>query len=78
MFSNLILFSFNEKEELIADMIYNFVIPEVEKQRIREKIKQRQHTYLRTVHDTIFNKIETLPKLSDGNTFITIIIHSVL
>ncbi|GLV42597.1 uncharacterized protein CBL_03336 [Carabus blaptoides fortunei] len=56
---------FNEKEELIADMIYNFVIPEVEKQRVREKIKQRQHIYLRTVHNTIFNKIETLPKLSD-------------
>lgn len=52
----------DEQEEIIADLIHNFVLPEVEKRLIRERIKKKQAKYLKTVHDTLYNDIEQLPK----------------
>ncbi|XP_029668588.1 cilia- and flagella-associated protein 91-like, partial [Formica exsecta] len=35
------------EEELVMDMIYNFVLPEVEKHNVRGKIRDRQQNYMR-------------------------------
>ncbi|KAF2883495.1 hypothetical protein ILUMI_22668 [Ignelater luminosus] len=53
---------FHDKEELVANLVHNFLLPETEKKIIREKIKNRQHNYLKTAHETIFNEIQNLPK----------------
>ncbi|KAK4873312.1 hypothetical protein RN001_015341 [Aquatica leii] len=51
-----------EKEELVANLVHNFLLPEVEKQMLRDRIKQKQQIYLKTVHDSIYDYCETLPK----------------
>ncbi|KAG7201665.1 hypothetical protein KM043_004395 [Ampulex compressa] len=60
-----------EQEEMIADMIYNFVLPEVDKQAVRKKIREKQQDYLRNAHAVIYEKIFDLPpveQLSIGET----------
>lgn len=51
-----------DQEELVADLVHNFLLPEVEKEMVREKIKARQKKYLIAAHDEIYNKMESLPK----------------
>lgn len=53
----------DDQEEIIADLVHNYVLPEVQKQYVRETIKKRQRQYLKTVHNAIYKKIEHLPKL---------------
>lgn len=48
-------------EELVADMIYNFVLPEVEKHNMREKIRDQQQSYMRNAYISIYDKILNLP-----------------
>ncbi|XP_012277666.1 cilia- and flagella-associated protein 91 isoform X2 [Orussus abietinus] len=48
------------EQEMVADMVYNFVLPEVEKQIIRENMKQRQQSYLQNAHAAIYNEILNL------------------
>lgn len=48
---------------MVADLVHNFVLPEVEKQFVRERIKKKQAKYLKTVHETVYNKIEQLPNI---------------
>lgn len=48
-------------EELVADMIYNFVLPEVEKHNMREKIRDQQQSYMRNACISIYEKILNLP-----------------
>ncbi|XP_011867141.1 PREDICTED: protein MAATS1-like [Vollenhovia emeryi] len=48
-------------EELVADMIYNFVLPEVEKHNMREKIRDQQQSYMRDAYMLIYEKILDLP-----------------
>ncbi|XP_069677545.1 cilia- and flagella-associated protein 91-like isoform X2 [Periplaneta americana] len=50
-----------ETEELVADLIHNFVVPEVQKQIIRKQIKQRQAKFLKETHASIYDHIESLP-----------------
>ncbi|KAJ9588344.1 hypothetical protein L9F63_018270 [Diploptera punctata] len=50
-----------EQEELVADLIHNFVVPEVQKQIIRKQIKQKQAKYLQEAHACIYNEVENLP-----------------
>lgn len=42
-------------------MIYNFVLPEVEKHNMREKIRDRQQSYMPNAYESIYNKILDLP-----------------
>ncbi|XP_067008009.2 cilia- and flagella-associated protein 91-like [Anabrus simplex] len=49
-----------EEEELVADLINNFVVPEVQKEMVRKKIKARQEKYLRAAHEAIYNKLDPM------------------
>lgn len=48
-------------EELVADMIYNFVLPEVGKHNVRKKIRDQQQSYMRNAFISIYEKILELP-----------------
>lgn len=45
---------------MIADMVHNFLLPEVNKQMMRQKIRDRQQGYLREAHSMIYNETENL------------------
>lgn len=45
------------------DMIYNFVLPEVEKHNVRGKIRDRQQNYMRNAYISICEKISNLPSI---------------
>ncbi|KAL0276527.1 UNVERIFIED_CONTAM: hypothetical protein PYX00_004083 [Menopon gallinae] len=56
-------------EELVADLVHNFALPEVEKQMVRKRLAERQKTVLSACHDEIYSKIEKLchgPRTSSG------------
>ncbi|KAK2584549.1 hypothetical protein KPH14_006918 [Odynerus spinipes] len=42
------------EEEMVADMIYNFVLPEVGKFNARKQIKEKQKIYLQSAHETLY------------------------
>lgn len=44
-------------------MIYNFVLPEVEKHNIRGKIRDQQQNYMRNAYISICEKMSTLPSI---------------
>ncbi|XP_015188803.1 PREDICTED: protein MAATS1-like [Polistes dominula] len=48
------------EEEMIADMIYNFVLPEVGKFNAREQIKKKQQSYLQSAHAILYKKSNSL------------------
>ncbi|KAK6640802.1 hypothetical protein RUM44_012499 [Polyplax serrata] len=48
------------EEEIIADLIHNFALPEVEKQMVRKRLKDKQRNYLKVCHDEVFMNIEKL------------------
>nr|CAH7724051.1 unnamed protein product [Callosobruchus chinensis] len=55
--------SIDEEDELIADMVHHFVLPDVQKKIARERIVARQRQKLKTIHDAIYNRFEKfLPK----------------
>ncbi|CAG9841218.1 unnamed protein product [Diabrotica balteata] len=56
------LLSVDEEDEVIANMILHFVLPDVNKKLVREKITKQQKQNLKTIHDTIYSKFENLPK----------------
>ncbi|CAH1119833.1 unnamed protein product [Phaedon cochleariae] len=51
------------QDETIADMVLHFMLPDVEKQLIREKITMKQKQNLKTIHDSIYSEFENLPKI---------------
>ncbi|XP_076280222.1 cilia- and flagella-associated protein 91 [Lasioglossum baleicum] len=52
------------EEELVANMIYNFVLPEVEKHTVRKNIRMQQQSYLQHAHATIYSEIVRLPPVN--------------
>lgn len=51
-----------EEEEMVADMIYNFVLPEVGKFNARQQIKKKQQSYLQSAHAILYeNSSDSLP-----------------
>ncbi|XP_065162222.1 cilia- and flagella-associated protein 91-like [Atheta coriaria] len=52
----------SEREDYIASMVHNFVIPEVEKTIIRDRMKQQQKLDLLNAHEEIYKFLDTLPK----------------
>ncbi|XP_063229726.1 cilia- and flagella-associated protein 91-like isoform X1 [Bacillus rossius redtenbacheri] len=42
-----------EQEEMVADLIHNYLLPEAEKRRVRQRIKDRQRRYLEEAHAAI-------------------------
>ncbi|XP_018568756.1 cilia- and flagella-associated protein 91-like [Anoplophora glabripennis] len=55
--------SVDQQDEIIADMVHHFVVPEVQKNLIRNRIRQQQRENLKTIHNTIYSKFEDLPKI---------------
>lgn len=53
------------QEEMVSDMIYNFVLPDVEKEIVRKRMRQRQTSYLRNAHAAIYKEILDLPKVEE-------------
>ncbi|XP_017771100.1 PREDICTED: protein MAATS1-like [Nicrophorus vespilloides] len=51
-----------EKEEYIADLMHHFVIPEVEKTIVRDRYKLKQKSHLKAAHESIYGKMETMPR----------------
>lgn len=54
------------EEELVANMIHNFVLPEVEKHNARKKIRDQQQSYIRNAHIAIYEKILDLPSVESS------------
>ena len=44
-------------------MIYNFVLPEVEKHKMRKKIRDQQQSYTRNAYISLYEKILELPSI---------------
>jgi len=44
-------------------MIYNFVLPEVEKYNMRKKIRNQQQSYTRNAYISLYEKILELPPI---------------
>jgi len=44
-------------------MIYNFVLPEVEKYNMRKKIRDQQQSYTRNAYISLYEKILELPPI---------------
>ncbi|KAH1010791.1 hypothetical protein HUJ05_005034 [Dendroctonus ponderosae] len=57
------------EDELIADLVHHFVLPEVEKQTVRESIVKQQQHKLKTVHETIYQRLEKMPKVDQKTSF---------
>nr|XP_031839424.1 cilia- and flagella-associated protein 91-like [Nomia melanderi] len=57
------------EEELVANMIYNFVLPEVEKSTVQKNIRIKQQSYLQQAHATIYDEIVHLPPIKSTDSF---------
>ncbi|KAJ8919870.1 hypothetical protein NQ315_006399 [Exocentrus adspersus] len=60
--------SITEHDELVADLVHHFMLPEVQKILVRNKMRAQQKQKLRTVHDTIYSEFENLPKVEYSKT----------
>lgn len=56
----------NEEEETIADLVHYYVLPEVRKELVRQKIQAKQKQKLRLVHDLVYNELEEAPENIDS------------
>ena len=56
------------EEEMVANMIYNFLLPEVEKDTIRKNIREKQQAYLQNAHATIYNEILNLSPVENTSS----------
>ncbi|EZA56529.1 AMY-1-associating protein expressed in testis [Ooceraea biroi] len=54
------------EQELVADIIHNFVLPEVEKHDTRRKIRDREQSYTRNAHASIYEQILDLPSVESS------------
>ncbi|CAL7946254.1 unnamed protein product [Xylocopa violacea] len=59
-------------EEMVANMVYNFMLPEVEKNAMRKNIREKQQIYLQNAHTAIYKEILNLPSIKDANLVNTI------
>ncbi|KOX70777.1 AMY-1-associating protein expressed in testis 1 [Melipona quadrifasciata] len=59
------------EEEIVANMIYNFVLPEVERTSVRKDIRKKQQAYLQNAHAVIYKEILNLPVIENKNVSIT-------
>lgn len=71
-FPNSLYFSATKlaEEEMVANMIYNFVLPEVERTTVRKNIRKKQQAYLQNAHAVIYKEILNLPIIENKNVSI--------
>lgn len=53
--------SVDERDEAIANMVLHFLVPDVEKKIIREKVQLQQQEHLHKVHDIIQAEFKNMP-----------------
>lgn len=51
-----------EQEEMVADLVHNFLLPEIEKHEARRRLQLRQKKYIKAAYEVIYNQIDELPK----------------
>uniref|UniRef100_A0A8C9F4W1 Cilia- and flagella-associated protein 91 n=1 Tax=Pavo cristatus TaxID=9049 RepID=A0A8C9F4W1_PAVCR len=49
-----------QSEEIVAELVYSFLIPEIEKMSIREKVRQSQRKHIYAAHQIIHGSVEEL------------------
>ncbi|XP_031468928.1 cilia- and flagella-associated protein 91 isoform X1 [Phasianus colchicus] len=49
-----------QSEEIVAELVYAFLIPEIEKMSIREKVRQSQRKHIYAAHQIIHGSVEEL------------------
>lgn len=47
---------------MVADLVHNFLLPEIEKNAARHRLQLRQKKYLKTAYETLFKNIDELPR----------------
>ena len=50
-----------EQENLVAELVHQFVLPEVEKKISRNRIIKQQQNMLKSIHAELFDTLESLP-----------------
>lgn len=50
-----------DEEGMVSDMVYNFVLPEVERESARRGLRENEMSYLRAAHTSIYDEIINLP-----------------
>ncbi|EEB19995.1 conserved hypothetical protein [Pediculus humanus corporis] len=48
------------EEEIIADLVHNFALPEAEKRIVRQRMNAKQRNYLKVCHDEVYSNIEKI------------------
>lgn len=64
------------EEEIVANMIYNFVLPEVEKNAVRRNIREKQQAYLQNAHAAIYKQLLSLPSVQEKTSLHRIYKHA--
>lgn len=47
-----------EKHEMVAELVHTFLLPEVQKQTLRDKVKNQQRKHLLAAHHAVHKDIE--------------------
>lgn len=47
---------------MVADLVHNFLLPEIEKHEARKRLQIKQRKYLKAAYEVIYNQMQTLPK----------------
>lgn len=47
---------------MVADLVHNFLLPEIEKHEARRRLQLRQKKYIKAAYEVIYNQIDELPK----------------
>jgi hypothetical protein len=50
-----------ENQEIVAELVHGFLIPETQKQLSRQQVKNKQKPFLQAAHKTIYKATEDLP-----------------
>ncbi|XP_043477871.1 cilia- and flagella-associated protein 91-like [Leptopilina heterotoma] len=49
-----------DEEEMVSDMVHNFILPEVEREIMKKKIRVKQQEYLNNAHSSIYDELLNL------------------
>ncbi|KAM8977766.1 cilia- and flagella-associated protein 91 [Pelodytes ibericus] len=56
-----------QSEELVAEMVYSFLIPEVQKSQARERVRKSQRRHIEAAHRVIHGETETILNQTRGS-----------
>lgn len=56
-----------ENQEIVAELVHGFLIPETQKQVFRDQVKYKQKPFLQAAHKTIYKATNELPNDKSNN-----------